>query len=546
MSELKRVAPELLLVVVTVLVSIAFVANALHLSGFCGRLALPPQFDDVVYLLSGFELFETSLSSPLGSVLTALFDQHAPFQSFLAFAGYRLFGVSHWSAYQANGIPLVAFMLGVLWMTRSIDVVSRLSIVVIVLATPFTTNLVTEFRPDLFWGLLCGFAILLLLHPGLLDHPGKIRMGAVALGVAALHAKPSAAPATALLLATAVVAAVGIRMIYRPLSPRETAIRLAVPLAIALVILAPFFLANARRIYEYIHLALIAWHDVNHFKGSLLDHAFFHSFGLTYRTALFTTLWIGIAAFIIEGVRLRRSSLDQDLAYHLALVGVVILAYLIPTISGVKSYFLGGIFYGTFIVAAIGSLVSTVRASNEHRNGVGYAARWALPVIACLTLLTAPGLPLVDVWDRQLAVESNAVYQQMMSAIARDSSQRDLTDAVKPLPRPSPQPVHVYTPSPFVMNGHAISLIARWEGKRIVGTEGYYTRTIPEQQANLAKSNYVILSEVHDTRYPGSTLSPQLLELVEADPRFETISVFRHANGLRTFLFRNRRAEPPG
>jgi hypothetical protein len=56
----------------------------------------------------------------------------------------------------------------------------------------------------------------------------------------------------------------------------------------------------------------------------------------------------------------------------------------------------------------------------------------------------------------------------------------------------------------------------------------------------------VILSEVHDTRYPGSTLSPQLLELVEADPRFETISVFRHANGLRTFLFRNRRAEPPG
>jgi hypothetical protein len=229
------------------------------------------------------------------------------------------------------------------------------------------------------------------------------------------------------------------------------------------------------------------------------------------------------------------------------LVSVVILAYLIPTISSVKSYFLGGVFYGTFIVATIAALVSIVRASEEHRNRVGYAARWALPVVACLTLFTAPGLPLVDVWDRQLAAESNAVYQQMMSAIARDSSQRDLTDAVNPLPRPSsPQPVHVYTPSPFVMNGHAISLIARWEGKRIVGTEGYYTRTIPEQQANLTKSNYVILSELHDTRYPGSSLSPQLLELVEADPRFETISVFRHANGLRTLLFRNRRAEPPG
>jgi hypothetical protein len=94
------------------------------------------------------------------------------------------------------------------------------------------------------------------------------------------------------------------------------------------------------------------------------------------------------------------------------------------------------------------------------------------------------------------------------------------------------------------VNSHAISLVARWDGKPIFGAEGYYLRTLSEQQASLVKSNYAIISELHDSLYPGSTLSPELLQMVKADPNFEAISIFRHANGLRTFLFRNRRAEP--
>ena len=535
MADPRRVLSELWLISSVVLLGIAFAANALHLSAYWGLLALPPTYDDVGYLLSGLDLFETGRTSSVGTLMAALLHQHAPVQTALAFVGYRLFGVNQWAAYQVNGILLVAFTLSVLWLTRSLGAVSRLSLVVVVLATPFTTNLVTEFRPDLFWGLLCGFSVLLLLQPNLLDSDSTTRRyGAAILAAAALHAKPSASPATALLLLVALALGVWLRIVYRPLTLRDVAIRLAVPLGIVLLVSAPYFALNARRLYDYIQLAFVTWREVNQFRGSVTEHATFYSIGACYQTALFTTLWVGIAAFLVNAARLRMRRLDQDLAYHLALVGMVVLAYLIPTLSGVKSYFLGGIFYGTFLIATIVSITALVHHLDASRESPKHRMRWALPAVASVIVLTAPSVPLARVWDHRFTVEIRAVYQQMMDAIVRDASQS-----------PSPkQSVVVYTPSPFVMNAGAITLLSRWEGAPIAGLEGYYPRTMSEQRANLEKSDYVILSELNDSVYPGSTLSPELLALVRSDPDFEKISVFEHANGLHTFLFRHRWGAP--
>jgi hypothetical protein len=546
MIATRSLSTESLLIVVTVLLSVAWASNALHLSAFWGRLAFPPYSDDVGYLLSGFHLFETTQRGDLVSQLKPVLRHHAPMQSLLAFAGYRLFGVNKWSAYQMNGILLVVFMLAILWMTRSLGAVSRLSIVVIVLAMPLTTNLVAEFRPDLLWGLLCGLAVFMVLRPPLFDPAWKVRTGAVILGVAALHAKPSAAPATALLLAAALATAIGLRLIYRPLSAGEFAIRLGMPLAVGLVVSAPFFISNWRHLYDYMYLALVTFRDVNQFRGSALEHATYYSAGLCYRAALFTMLWVGIVALVANAVRLRICRRNQDLAYHLGLVAVVVMAYLIPTLSGVKSYFLGGIFYGTFVVATVGTLVATVDALQGYHNTLGRLVRCALPVAAGLSILMAPAVPLVNVADRRFAADINAVYAQMMSTIGRDAS------SFSPVPGPSgmpaapsspPRPVVVYVPSPAVLDSVAISLLARWEGMPIVGTEGYYTRTLAEHQRNLAQSDYAILSEFHDSVYPGSLLSPRVLEFVTNHPDFERISTFRHANGLRTFLFRHKRAD---
>lgn len=538
MAESRRVRAEPWLIGTVVLLGIAFAANALHLSAYWGILAIPPTYDDVGYLLSGFDLFEAGRTSSVGALLAELLHHHAPLQSAVAFVGYRLFGVNQWAAYQVNGVLLVAFTLGVLWLTRSLGAMSRLSLLVIVLATPFTTNLVTEFRPDLFWGLLCGFAVLVLLHPNLLDPDSTARRyGAAILAAAALHAKPSASPATALLLAVALVLGLWLRTAYRPLPLRDMAIRLVLPLGVVLLISAPYFALNARRLYDYIQLAFVTWREVNQFKGSLTEHATFYSIGACYRTALFTTLWVGLAAFLMNAARLRRRRLDQDLAYHLALVGMVVLAYLIPTLSGVKSYFLGGIFYGTFLIATIASITTLLHDLDARHESPAHHMRWALPIVATVIVLTAPSVPLVNAWDHRFTVEIRAVYRQMMDAIAADTARS--TSAGRE--------VVVYTPSPFIMNAHAITLLSRWKGAPIVGLEGYYPRTMSEQRANLERSDYVILSELNDSVYPGSALAPALLALVRSDPDFEKISDFEHADGLHTFLFRHRRGatRPP-
>lgn len=65
------------------------------------------------------------------------------------------------------------------------------------------------------------------------------------------------------------------------------------------------------------------------------------------------------------------------------------------------------------------------------------------------------------------------------------------------------------------MNAESIALLARWRGTPTAASYGYYTRTIQALRAELIHSDYVILSEIHDSLYPGSLLSPQLLELVK-------------------------------
>jgi hypothetical protein len=207
-----------------------------------------------------------------------------------------------------------------------------------------------------------------------------------------------------------------------------------------------------------------------------------------------------------------------------------------------KSYFLGGIFYGTFIVATIGTVVDIVGSLEGAHDGPMCGARWALPFVACLSVLMAPAVPLASVWDRHFAAEINVVYQQMISGINKSEGLAAASHEPHSRASSSPKPVIVYIPSPFVMSSTTISLIARWEGNAIVGTAGYYTSTIREHQANLAKSDYAVISELHDSLYPGSTLSPQLIQLIRSDADFDIVSVFQHANGYHTFLFRHRRA----
>jgi hypothetical protein len=523
----------LLLVALTVLIGLGFVASVLHLSALRGRLAMPLTYDDIVYFIDGFDLFERQFKTGVASLIRPTLYMHAPFQSLLALTGYHLFGLNDWSGYQVNGLLLIGFLISVLWLTKPLDLMSRIAILVLVLMTPFTANLVAEFRPDLFWGVLCGFAVYLLLRPNLFDANWTGRSVTLIVTVAAVYAKPSAFPATALIVGTAFLAAVVLRLSYRPLTRRELAVRAGFPLIAGALLAAPYFVTNAFTLYNYIYKAYVTLGDLNTYRAPIWDHAFYFSTGTCYRTALFFALWIGLAAFAANIIQLLWSGRREDLVYYSCYAGVVLVAYLIPTLSPVKSYYLGGIFYGTFLVFTIASLVALFQAITSR------LARYTLgAALAGLALFTAPGVPLATKVDPKDAADWRAAYDQMVAAIVKDVAHSSVSSGVAA----SGTPLVVYTSSPGV-NAQTISIILRWEGISVRPDTSYYTRTLQTLEKQLLRSDYAILSDFHDESYPGWILTPQLLEFAMKQAEFETISTYTHPSGMRIYLLKHNKAD---
>jgi hypothetical protein len=86
---------------------------------------------------------------------------------------------------------VIGLVLVLLILTRALQPIVRFAKVFYILSLPLVGNPVTEFRPDIFWGMLCGIAIYLMLSPGFLYSRVYTYVPAAAVGLA-LRAKPSA------------------------------------------------------------------------------------------------------------------------------------------------------------------------------------------------------------------------------------------------------------------------------------------------------------------------------------------------------------------
>jgi hypothetical protein len=282
-------------VTISLLLSLILVSSSISLSESIGRLTQPPGYDDVSYMLESYKLYQLLLRSGPFGVMLELSHAHAPVQDMLGIAGYWLFGVADRSVYLMNGVLAVAFTCVVLWLTRTLRPPVRIVLTATMLSTPFMVNLVTEFRPDLYWGLLCGIAVRLIMDRRFLAG-NPLRDAATALAVAsALLAKPSASPATAGLLAVAAVAALACR--WREItvargSRRELLVAFVKSAGLALILALPYIALNASNIYHYIILAFVTNAEFNTLLGSTWDHLVFYSVGHEYRTALYHTLWL--------------------------------------------------------------------------------------------------------------------------------------------------------------------------------------------------------------------------------------------------------------
>jgi hypothetical protein len=97
--------------------------------------------------------------------------------------------------------------------------------------------------------------------------------------------------------------------------------------------------------------------------------------------------------------------------------------------------------------------------------------------------------------------------------------------------------VIVYVPSHVPINSDYILLALTMQRIDTVGVPGYFFRSLEEQEANVNKADFIVLSDHAGLFYPGGQMTPQLLNYLRADSAFRQIALFADPDGKATYLF---------
>jgi len=510
----------------SILLGLLAITSALQRSAAVGRLSFPPAYDDVGYFVSGYDVYASFLANGLSASALLLLHDHAPLQSILAMIGDFLFGLGPWSAYLANGFLVVGLVLVLLVFTRPLQPIARFAIIAYVISLPLTGNLVTEFRPDFYWGLLCGIAVYLMLNREFL-RGSPINTYAPAIFVAfAVLAKPSASPATAALLGIAALFAIWLQ---RPLRARLP--NLGKFVLVTSVIAGPYFATNATAIYDYIHQAMVEQYDVNKLDAPFWTQALYYSTGGPGPFTLSTALWVGILLFIWNLAFLCLSRSREDLIRYCCFGLVVLVAYIIPTASPVKTPFLGSIFYGTFLFFMVRGLILAFAqfghlVQPKARRSILISA--AGPAVLILfTLTTFHGWRLLSTEPKNIAGEWTQASHQLTTALEKEVTAVDLQ-----------RPAIVFITAAYPVSSTNVSLASRWDGIQMEGDGGYYIRSLKEGEEHARRADFVLISQKYMGPYPGSELGLSLLQRIRDSGDFALVTDFAFSDGLKAYLFR--------
>ena len=353
------------------LLVVAFLIHVAAVMGYLlreGRLAVVPIYDDVAYLIDALRRLPALEEHGVLGLLVSFVREppHGPLTVLAAISGLLVSSGEPWGAYLLNAVLWGGVFLAMAWLSlRKAAPIARVGILVAIIASPVMGFLVAELRPDPVWGLLIGGAVALLasVNPLVMWKWHLVGLGAL-FGLAAL-AKPSALPATIVVLGGSFV----VQIASASFVARSTAgvgRTISWTLLGALTVLVPYLIFNGQHVVAYILMVFGSENEIWRTEGSLLVHLTYYLNPITGRLAL-GWVWYGapillVCAFVALAWRGDKRSLIGGIGVLVALA----LAYVITAASGVKSLMIGSILYGTIIGATIWSAGRIVEAMRVH------------------------------------------------------------------------------------------------------------------------------------------------------------------------------------
>jgi hypothetical protein len=490
-----------------------------------GRLSIVPIYDDVVYLVDGLKRLEVLDRSGFAGFLSSFFalPAHSPFNAVSATFGLLLSGGAVWGAYLLNACWVFVIAALAFVALRKSGGAAQIGIVLAILAAPMFGSVVAEFRPDPVWGLLIGFSLAVMASFDVV----RLRASRLfALGLlfgAAVLAKPSAAPATVVVLGVGLIVQAGLTMITgRAWSPRLL-VRILVIIAFgAVIFIGPYLVTNGLGILEYIRTVMSADISVWGTQMSLMEQITFY-LNKGAGTVMLGWIWYWmvpvIALCIVVLVRAREKLALCGLA---GMIAAIAAAYVIVTVSQMKTLMIGSILYG--------SIIATVAWSLAQISTYVRIRRVLLPLAGAAIFATqwVPRAGMIQHADPAMVAADKANKEALPALLQALASSRGTTVMVT-----VPGPVYAGT----------LDFLTRQQGVPRNFISGYTWNSWDMFMQGVAASDLIVLSEpgmegqALGFNFPSVKFQARLLKQLQGDMAFSGRPISTDAQGRSVWLF---------
>jgi hypothetical protein len=478
-----------------------------------GRLSIPPTYDDVVYFVSAAKFLSAWPSRWLAASLHSLLGAHAPFSTVMAAVGFLLTPGSYLGAYTVNALVIAGFLSGIaalVWRAPLADIVICLAGAA---CFPVMVQAVNEARPDLPWGLASGLAIGVLVSKPILSRslPAIAILG-FCCGLAALI-KPSALPATLPCFAAAFLISAAADWFGSSNSPSvKPAVGRAVIFGLAAILpLVPYLSVSFSDIADYIWHSLVVDRAMWSIDVGLYGHAIYYSFGPVGQLALHNGLLVGLGLFAIR-LALGAYLKSGDVARAVALLSALVACYVIPSITPVKSYFLGAMFYGPFVVSTALNYAAIVTLVRDGSGGRNLGPIWVFDALqlAVMMALAAVFLRAVTVSEPPLATVFDEVTRQEVRA-----SSEVVWQVLRSLPVPAGRQLLVSVSSPFPVNASLLELYALQARIPLTSREDYFYSRLDDALRNITGADVMVVTSSLPHNLPTPRMGDEIIRALD-------------------------------
>ena len=377
---------------------------SLHLARLHKRLLNYPYYDDVAYFDDGWEKLAAYRAGGIAALIKSCTrpPPHSPFSTGLAMAAFAVFGRHEWPPYHGNGSvvpvwgPYAANGIIVLFLFLCVDWLmgpdrpwwQRGLVLLMVAVTRLPADIIWNFKPDAFWGIVTAAAVVAALRRPC----GKGRHAALAglLFGMALMAKPSISPLTiAVFFVTLFFWVIALRR-ENPEGGLMPMVRpLAICAATAIFICAPYIaVGGVTATYDYTFknvlgesrqrwvLPLSPWGHATYF---LFGDGGMQIIGLPF-AVFFALLAVGF-------VRMRKvwRSLPNGGGVRIfGMTAAALVAYGVPTLETVKNQRFGVAFQSLVIFGAVMVLAGELRGWSKFGVKLLIGAAAACVILAII------------------------------------------------------------------------------------------------------------------------------------------------------------------